>query len=183
MKAPRRILLAIAMTTTIGGASLLGLAATASATPAVVRCGGPCPTIPTTIATTTTKATYVTTTAPSTTIATTTTAEQTTTTLPQVTTTVGLTCGLCAGQFGTTTTAAATTTAAPTTTVAVTSPPVSDTTAVDQTLPAETTVAAVPEAPTGELPHTGSGFAVPLAIAAAAILFIGCGLVLAGKVR
>jgi len=40
------------------------------------------------------------------------------TTVEQTTTTVGLTCGLCAGQFSPTTTVAPTTTPAPTTTVA-----------------------------------------------------------------
>jgi hypothetical protein len=98
---------------------------------------------------TTTAAT--TTTAASTTIATTTTAATTTTTVPQTTTTA-FNCGLCAGQFSSTTTVPATTT-----TVAVTTIP--DTTAVDQTVPPALIPPTVVEAPTTtvmqELPHTG----------------------------
>jgi LPXTG-motif cell wall-anchored protein len=134
---------------------------------AAVRCGGPCPTYPTTTQPTTTMAT--------TTIATTTTKAQetTTTTVPATTTTANR--GFCQPdpQFPNkvclnfsdpTTVPAPTTTAAPPTTVAP--PPVAETTAVDQTLaPVPPVDEFVPTTVPQELPHTGFNPWVYVAVA------------------
>jgi hypothetical protein len=151
-------------------AAILMMAGPASA------CGGPCPTVPTTIATTTTAPcdTENGRECPTTTIAPTTTATTiaTTTTKPQETTTTG-NVGICCLQAGTTVpstaTTGATTTLAPTTTPAptTTAAPVV-TTAVDQTVPAE---AAVVPAPDKTLPVTGFGWLPWVMVAIGLIVF------------
>lgn len=131
------------------------VAGKAGASPAVVRCGGPCPIYPTTTQ-------YVTTTAATTTVPQETTTIAPTTTVPVTTTQPTTNCGLCAGQFSPTTTVPAVTTTVPAATTVppavVTVPPVvvtpapNDTTAVDQTV-APVPAAAEPVSDT--LPVTG----------------------------
>ena len=179
----RRLLAGLGIVAILSGAGMATAEAVSAPKVAAVRCGGPCPT--TTLATTTTKATYVTTTAPSTTIATTTTKAQETTTTAASTTIATTTTAnrgfctpdpafpnkVCLNISETTTTVPATTvpivTTVATTVAPTTSPP--ETSAVDQT---------VPEAPTTtiaqELPHTGS-MTLPLVLAGLGALALGAG--------
>lgn len=166
--------------------TIILVAGKAGASPAVVRCGGPCPTVPTT-----TPQTVPTTIGTTTTVATTIPA----TTVPPTTVppTPGIP-GFCQPDPAfpnkmclniepppttvpvTTTVPAVTTTAAPTT---VASPPPSDTTAVDQTVaPVVTPAPVVVATPEGELPHTGSN--LWLAVFGVCLLALG-GLLVAFK--